>query len=145
MSEMKRVRAVKYAPGHKHYPDHPSKPGGPLVRLPGSNAPDQLYVGWSRERIQPTLIDHPTKLGVKIEKIVPEEGTDGKLRMQYDIVVGDNGKPQMLQRPAVYRWVYDPTPLEIELSPENDYIKKALRAGDLEEVIAPVKAKKGGE
>jgi len=143
MSETKKVRAVKYAPDHKNYPDHPSRPGGPLVRLPGSDAPSQQYVGWSRERIQPTLVDHPTKLGVKIEKIVPEVGANGKLRMQTDTVMADNGKPRMVKAPAIYRWVYDATPLEVEMTPENDYIKKALKSGDLVEVT--VETKKGGK
>jgi len=145
MSETIKVRAVKYAQGHKNYPDHPSRPGGPLVRLPGSEAADQLYIGWKRERLQPTLVDHPTKAGVKVEKIVPERGPNGKVRIQTDIVTGDNGKPKMVKTLAIYRWVYDSKPLSIEMCPDYDYIRKAIRAGDLEEVTESDKAKKGGK
>ena len=146
MYETVKVRAVEYAPGHKHYPDHSSKPRGPLVRLPGSEAPAQLYIGHKRVRIQPTLVDHPTKAGVKIEKVIPDPMSNGEPRMGTEIVEGDNRKPKMMQKPVVYRWEYDPTPIEVELNPGNDYIRKAISRGDLEVVEdKPAKAKKGGE
>lgn len=145
MYETVKVRAVKYAPGHKHFPDHSSKPGGPLVRLPGSEAAAQLYIGHRRVHIQPTLVDHPKKAGVKIEKIIPDPMANGKPRMGTEIIEGDNRKPKMVQAPVTFRWVYDPAPIDVELNPTNDYIRKAISRGDLELVTEEPKRKKGGE
>jgi len=140
MYETVMVRGVKYPVGHKLYPIHSSMPGGPLVRVPGTVAAHQLYIGWSKVQIEPTERDHPTKPGVKQMVVKADPMPDGKPRIK--LSAGPNGA--LTPRVVTYRWVYDPTPISVVLTGEHKYIRDAIEAGSLE-VVTAKKIKGGGE
>jgi hypothetical protein len=110
------VCGVKYPEGDRRCPDHPSKPGGPLVRRQGTDPRHQQYIGWSRQRIEP--------------------GEDGKVHLQAVNEFGDvltttdfvSGR--RVNKPLTFRWAYDPKPVLQRRTPD---IMRALRRGDIRE------------
>jgi len=128
MNEKILVRGIKL-PGE---PAHSSMPHGPLVPVPGTVAPlsaggdggafagmSQSYIGWRREACEPD-----------------------PMRMVTDYV-RDAGRVSLERVPVRFRWVYDPTPVLVELTIE---IRRALAKGDIEAAVAEAKpqARRGG-
>lgn len=130
-----RVRGVKYPAGHYLYPSHDAQPGGPLVPFPGSvvalsaggdggraAGSSQRYIGWACVRgDEPTL-------------------ADGEPIMMTDRVPSAAGTIRIEHAAVRYRWVYDPTPVVIEQTPE---ILRAIARGEIQKVEAEPAPKRG--
>ena len=118
------VQGVEYPKDHKNYPCHSSMPGGPLVEHNGS------FIGWKCMGLNK-----------------PDPLPDGSLRQRLTFQPDERGRLQRTYQPVMYKWVYDPTPIQIVLTSKNGYIRKAIKAGDLKELTAAQAKKllKGGE
>lgn len=118
------VQGVEYPKDHKNYPCHSSMPGGPLVMHDGA------WIGWKRMGL--------TK---------PEKWPDGSLRERLTFRMGENGKGEQVRQPVMFKFVYDPRPVQVALKSTNSHISDAIKAGDLKKISAAEAKKllKGGE
>jgi len=121
-----KVRGVKYPAGHYLAPQHDAQPGGPLVPVPGSVVAlsgggdggaaaggSQRYIGWKCEHTaEPTLCD-------------------GEAIMMTDRTYTPTGARRDEHVPVRFRWTFDPTPVEVEQTPE---ILRAIARGEIEKV-----------
>jgi len=128
------VQGELYPEGHKHYPIHSSSPMGPLVQQPNTRPEDQLYIGHKRVNIPAQEIDHPTKKGVKIRVVKPDARADGTIPTKLQAVPNEKGEYEAKFMPVLYRWEYDPMPLKVVLTPDMDYIRRALGRKELKEL-----------